>query len=263
MAAASEYSPPVTVGNNVSIGHGAVIKGATIGDYALIGINAVVSEGAKVRGSSSWRRRWRALRTGSRRRGGGNAGATGMPSDQSTNGQQREQGGTDRREARGGRRRAVVHRSGAIRRRTPGAAQARVGVTLWRRPSRLCLGMCVCVCAGGRAQHRGGGRVRGGGAAHPRRRGEGCASGGGPEGLCGSVLRPLLRRRRGGGAAASWRWRASCTSDEGAPGTAQLRREPNEGQGPAGAEDAPWAAWSRARARSGPTVRARGQQRRS
>lgn len=48
VGAASEYSPPVEIGSNVSIGHGAVIKGATIGDNVLVGINAVVSEGAKV-----------------------------------------------------------------------------------------------------------------------------------------------------------------------------------------------------------------------
>ncbi|KAL6758020.1 trimeric LpxA-like protein [Haematococcus lacustris] len=45
---ANEYSPPVEIGNDVSIGHGAVIKGATIGNNCLIGINAVVSEGCKV-----------------------------------------------------------------------------------------------------------------------------------------------------------------------------------------------------------------------
>eukprot|EP00967_Tisochrysis_lutea_P109439 scaffold170303_cov17-Tisochrysis_lutea.AAC.1 len=47
VGASSEYSPPVEIGNNVSIGHGAVIKGATIGDNVLIGINAVVSEGCQ------------------------------------------------------------------------------------------------------------------------------------------------------------------------------------------------------------------------
>lgn len=49
VGATSEYSPAVEIGSNVSIGHGAVVKGATIGDHALIGINAVISEGAKVR----------------------------------------------------------------------------------------------------------------------------------------------------------------------------------------------------------------------
>uniref|UniRef100_A0A7S0RQY0 Gamma carbonic anhydrase n=1 Tax=Chlamydomonas leiostraca TaxID=1034604 RepID=A0A7S0RQY0_9CHLO len=52
VGASSEYSPPTDIGNNVSIGHGAVVKGATIGDHALVGINAVISEGAKVGGLS-------------------------------------------------------------------------------------------------------------------------------------------------------------------------------------------------------------------
>jgi len=51
VGASSEYSPPVSIGDNVSVGHGAVIKGATIGDNVLIGINAIVSEGCEVRGS--------------------------------------------------------------------------------------------------------------------------------------------------------------------------------------------------------------------
>uniref|UniRef100_A0A7S3QRY5 Gamma carbonic anhydrase n=1 Tax=Dunaliella tertiolecta TaxID=3047 RepID=A0A7S3QRY5_DUNTE len=52
VGASSEYSPPVEIGNNVSIGHGAVIKGATIGDNVLIGINAVVSEGCQIEPNS-------------------------------------------------------------------------------------------------------------------------------------------------------------------------------------------------------------------
>lgn len=48
ISGSSQFSPSVVIGNCVSIGHGAVIKGSTIGDYALVGINAVVSEGAKV-----------------------------------------------------------------------------------------------------------------------------------------------------------------------------------------------------------------------
>lgn len=50
---ANEYSPPAVLGDNVSVGHGAVIKGATVGDNSLIGINAVVSEGAQVSQASS------------------------------------------------------------------------------------------------------------------------------------------------------------------------------------------------------------------
>ena len=38
----------VRIGKNVSIGHGAVIHGATIGDDCLIGINATVLNGAKI-----------------------------------------------------------------------------------------------------------------------------------------------------------------------------------------------------------------------
>ena len=42
----------VKIGKNVSIGHGVVIHGATIGDDCLIGINATILNGAKIgRGS--------------------------------------------------------------------------------------------------------------------------------------------------------------------------------------------------------------------
>lgn len=44
----SEFSPNVHIGDHVSVGHGAVLKGCTVGSNVLIGINAVVSEGAKV-----------------------------------------------------------------------------------------------------------------------------------------------------------------------------------------------------------------------
>ncbi len=44
----NEYSPPVEIGSYVSVGHGAIIKGAKIGDHSLVGINAVISEGSKV-----------------------------------------------------------------------------------------------------------------------------------------------------------------------------------------------------------------------
>lgn len=52
VGASSEYSPAVEIGSNVSVGHGAVIKGASIGDNTLIGMGAVISEGAKVGGLS-------------------------------------------------------------------------------------------------------------------------------------------------------------------------------------------------------------------
>lgn len=55
VGAASEFSPPVKVGDNVSIGHGAVLKGCTVGDNVLIGINAVISENVEVRGVSTGR----------------------------------------------------------------------------------------------------------------------------------------------------------------------------------------------------------------
>ena len=39
---------PLTIGNNVSIGHKAVLHGCTIGDNCLIGIGAIVLDGAKL-----------------------------------------------------------------------------------------------------------------------------------------------------------------------------------------------------------------------
>lgn len=39
---------PLTVGQNVTVGHHAMLHGCTIGDGSLIGINAVVLNGAKV-----------------------------------------------------------------------------------------------------------------------------------------------------------------------------------------------------------------------
>ena len=42
------YGWPVKVGDNVTIGHGAVIHGATIGDNCIIGMNATVLDGAKI-----------------------------------------------------------------------------------------------------------------------------------------------------------------------------------------------------------------------
>jgi len=39
---------PVSIGENVSIGHGAIIHGATIEDDALIGMGAIVLNGAKI-----------------------------------------------------------------------------------------------------------------------------------------------------------------------------------------------------------------------
>ena len=39
---------PVAIGNNVSVGHGAVIHGATVGDDCVIGLNATLLNGCKV-----------------------------------------------------------------------------------------------------------------------------------------------------------------------------------------------------------------------
>jgi carbonic anhydrase/acetyltransferase-like protein (isoleucine patch superfamily) len=39
---------PVTIGNDVSVGHGAILHGCTIQDRVLIGMGAVVLNGAKV-----------------------------------------------------------------------------------------------------------------------------------------------------------------------------------------------------------------------
>ena len=44
----SDYGWPLTLGENVSIGHQAMVHGCTIGDGSLIGINAIVLYGAKI-----------------------------------------------------------------------------------------------------------------------------------------------------------------------------------------------------------------------
>ncbi|MES2153584.1 MAG: gamma carbonic anhydrase family protein [bacterium] len=44
----TERGSPVTIGPDASIGHGAVVHGATIGERALVGMNAVVLNGAVV-----------------------------------------------------------------------------------------------------------------------------------------------------------------------------------------------------------------------
>ena len=44
----TEKGKPVTIGRDVSIGHGAVVHGATLEDGVLIGMNAVVLNGAVV-----------------------------------------------------------------------------------------------------------------------------------------------------------------------------------------------------------------------
>lgn len=47
---------PCTIGEDVSVGHAAVVHGATVGDGALIGMNATVLNGATV-GAGSWSQR--------------------------------------------------------------------------------------------------------------------------------------------------------------------------------------------------------------
>jgi phenylacetic acid degradation protein len=44
----TERGSPVSIGPDASIGHGAVVHGATIGERALVGMNAVVLNGAVV-----------------------------------------------------------------------------------------------------------------------------------------------------------------------------------------------------------------------
>lgn len=44
----TEKGSPVTIGPDASVGHGAVVHGATIGERALVGMNAVVLNGASV-----------------------------------------------------------------------------------------------------------------------------------------------------------------------------------------------------------------------
>ena len=44
----TERGSPVSIGPHASVGHGAVVHGATVGERALIGMNAVVLNGATV-----------------------------------------------------------------------------------------------------------------------------------------------------------------------------------------------------------------------
>jgi carbonic anhydrase/acetyltransferase-like protein (isoleucine patch superfamily) len=39
---------PVTIGNDVSVGHGAILHGCTIGDQVLVGMGAIIINGARV-----------------------------------------------------------------------------------------------------------------------------------------------------------------------------------------------------------------------
>lgn len=43
-----DYDHPVAVGENVTVGHGAILHGCTVGDNTLIGMGAIVLNGANV-----------------------------------------------------------------------------------------------------------------------------------------------------------------------------------------------------------------------
>ena len=43
-----DYDHPVTVGENVTVGHGAILHGCTVGDNTLIGMGAIVLTGARI-----------------------------------------------------------------------------------------------------------------------------------------------------------------------------------------------------------------------
>ena len=43
-----DFGYPVTLGENVTVGHGAIIHGCTVGDNSLIGMGAILMNGAKI-----------------------------------------------------------------------------------------------------------------------------------------------------------------------------------------------------------------------
>ncbi|WP_415176671.1 gamma carbonic anhydrase family protein [Porticoccus sp.] len=48
---ASDFNPggwPLTIGDNVIVGHGAILHGCTLGDYILVGNGAIINDGAVV-----------------------------------------------------------------------------------------------------------------------------------------------------------------------------------------------------------------------
>jgi gamma-carbonic anhydrase len=45
----TDYDKPTVIGNHVTVGHNAVVHGCIVEDYCLIGINAVVLGGARLR----------------------------------------------------------------------------------------------------------------------------------------------------------------------------------------------------------------------
>ena len=44
----SDHGKPLTIGDNVTLGHQVMVHGCTIGDNTLIGIQAVILNGAKI-----------------------------------------------------------------------------------------------------------------------------------------------------------------------------------------------------------------------
>ena len=44
----TDMGSPLTLGKGVTIGHNAMLHGCTVGDYSLIGLNAVILNGAKI-----------------------------------------------------------------------------------------------------------------------------------------------------------------------------------------------------------------------
>ena len=43
-----DHDAPCTVGNDVTIGHGATVHGCTVGDHSLIGMGAILLNGARI-----------------------------------------------------------------------------------------------------------------------------------------------------------------------------------------------------------------------
>lgn len=44
----ADYGEPTIIGDNVTIGHGAIVHGATVGDFSLIGMRATILNRAKI-----------------------------------------------------------------------------------------------------------------------------------------------------------------------------------------------------------------------
>jgi len=47
-----DHGSDMHIGNNVTIGHGAIVHGATIGDNVLVGMGAIILDGAKIGANS-------------------------------------------------------------------------------------------------------------------------------------------------------------------------------------------------------------------